>query len=260
MKQKIKVAAVSYLNTKPLLYGLEQFPIRDKIALRVDYPAKIGQELIDDEVDLGLIPVALIPYLKESHIITDYCIGAEGAVGSVFIFSEVPIEQVEDIYMDYQSRSSVALAQMLMQDYWKVSPRPLDAHPGFEKKVGGKTAAVIIGDRALRQLRQNKYVYDLGEYWVKLTGLPMVFAAWVANKALPEAFIEQFNTATGYGTKGTALDTVIAAHHIDYFDLREYYNRYLSFDLTEEKKSGLQLFLQKLKAQQASAPFRTNRG
>lgn len=251
MERKIKVAAVSYLNTKPLLYGIENFPIKEQIELSVDYPAKIGQQLIDNEVDLGLIPVALIPQLPEYHVITNYCIGAEGAVGSVFIFSEAPIEEIKAIYLDYQSRSSVALSQFLMREHWKVNPALLKAEPGFEQKIGGTTAAVIIGDRALKQLHKNKYVYDLGEYWVKHTGLPMVFAAWVSNKKLPENFILSFDQATGYGTKGDALETVIAQNPIDYFDLREYYNRYLSFDLTVEKKKGLQLFLDMIKANKA---------
>src|SRR5438309_6104982 len=102
---KIKVAAVSYLNTKPLLYGIRQHEVLKKIDLIEDYPAKIAQLLINGQVDVGLVPVAIIPKLKEWHIVTDYCIGSEGAVASVCLFSEVPIWEIEKVYLDYQSRT-----------------------------------------------------------------------------------------------------------------------------------------------------------
>ena len=88
--KKIKVGAVSYLNTKPLLYGIKHHPVFQQMELIEDYPSHIAQLLIDDKIDLGLIPVAVIPALKEYHIITDYCIGANGAVASVCLFSQVP--------------------------------------------------------------------------------------------------------------------------------------------------------------------------
>ncbi len=106
------MGAVSYLNTKPLLYGLKHGHTIDNMELIEDYPSKIAQRLLNDEIDLGLVPVAIIPKLKEHHVISDFCIGAEGPVASVCIFSEVPIENVETILLDYQSRTSVALARI----------------------------------------------------------------------------------------------------------------------------------------------------
>lgn len=244
--RKIKVAAVSYLNTKPLLYGFAGSPLMQDMELSVDYPAKIGRQLVEDEVDLGLIPVALIPELREYHIISDYCIGAVGPVASVCLFSDVPLEQVTSLYLDYQSRSSVALARFLLARFWKVSPRLLPAAPGYEEDIRDTVAGIVIGDRALKQRGRNRYIYDLAEAWIRHTGLPMVFAAWISNKVLPQAFISRFNEATGKGTSGEGLEQVIAANPCDYFDLRAYYTRHISYGLTEVKKKGLSRFLEVL--------------
>jgi chorismate dehydratase len=243
---KVKVAAVSYLNTKPLLYGLERLPLKDEIILSVDHPARIGEQLISGEVDLGLIPVALIPRLNDHHVITDYCIGAEGPVASVCLFSDVPLEEITAVYLDFESRSSVALARYLMRKYWKISPKLLEAGPGYEKQITGTVAGVVIGDRALRQRKVSRYIYDLAEAWIDHTGLPMVFAAWISNKPLEEGFIARFNEATGLGTRGPALEDVLNRTTCDFYDLREYYTRHISFELTGRKKEGLAQFLEVL--------------
>lgn len=245
--RKIKVAAVSYLNTKPLLYGFRHAPVQEEMELTVDYPSKIGQQLIDDEVDVGLIPVALIPKLPEYHIISDYCIGAEGPVASVCLFSDVPIEEITSVYLDYQSRTSVALVKFLLKNYWKISPVLLRAEPGYEDDIKDSVAGVVIGDRALQQRTKNNFVYDLAEAWIAHTGLPMVFAAWISNKPLPQEFVTQFNDATGEGTRGEGLEKVITTTPCDFFNLREYYTEHISYDLTAGKKKGLKKFLEVLK-------------
>ena len=242
---KIKVAAVSYLNTKPLLYGIRQHEVLKKMDLIEDYPAKIAQMLIDGEVDLGLIPVAVLPKLKEYHIVTDYCIGSDGAVASVCLFSDVPIWEIEKVYLDYQSRTSVRLAQLLLQEYWKKDVAYIDATgEDFRDKISGTTAGVVIGDRALEQRLQSKYIYDLGEAWKAHTGLPFVFAAWIANKQLPDAFLKKFNEANGIGL--TQLDNIIAQNHFASYDLKKYYTQNISYRLDTKKRAGLQLFLSML--------------
>ena len=117
--KKIRVAAVSYLNTKPMLYGIRHHEVLQEMELVEDYPAKIAQMLIDDQVDVGLIPVAATLKLADWHVVGDYCIGADGAVASVCIFSEVPMEAIETVLLDYQSRTSVNLARVLLKEFWK---------------------------------------------------------------------------------------------------------------------------------------------
>lgn len=235
---------MSYLNTKPLLYGIERSDIMRDLELSIDYPSKIASQLLADEIDMGLIPVAVIPLLSEYFINTSYCIGCDGPVASVCLFSEVPIEAIETVLLDYQSRTSVQLARVLFKEHWNIKPEIIDAREHFEQRIKGATAGVVIGDRALRQRKVSPYVYDLGEAWKQMTGLPFVFAAWVSNKSIDQEFIKRFDEANGVGVKD--IDSVLAALSDNEFDLHEYYTRYISYDLTANKLKGMNLFLEKL--------------
>lgn len=244
--KKIRVGAVSYLNTKPLLYGIERHLILDEIELIADYPSKIAQMLINDQIDVGLIPVAATLKLKEWNIVSDYCIGADGPVASVCLFSENPIEQIDTVLLDYQSRTSVNLAKVLLKEYWKKDVKFVDASgEDFRSEIKENTAGVVIGDRALMQRQKSLFIYDLAEAWKDHTGLPFVFAAWIANKELPIEFKKAFNEANGIGLG--KIDEVLSENNFPYFDLKEYYTKYISYELDQEKRKGLDLFLQKLK-------------
>lgn len=239
------MAAVSYLNTKPLLYGIRHHAVRNEIELVEDYPAKIAQMLIEDKVDIGLIPVAATTKLSEWHVVGDYCIGSEGAVASVCIFSEVPMHEIETVLLDYQSRTSVNLARILLREYWKKEVKFIDASgEDYRSQISGSTAGVVIGDRALEQRLRSKYIYDLGEAWKEHTRLPFVFAAWIANKKLPGRFEKSFNEANAEGL--LQIEEVVKENPFPAFDLRQYYTSCISYELTEEKKKGMRLFLEKL--------------
>ncbi len=218
--------------------------MREEIDLIIDYPANIAKKLLNSEIDIGLVPVAILKEMKEYHILTDYCIGSEGEVASVCIFSEVPIDQIKLVLLDYQSRTSVALAKVLMKEYWKIDPEVKEASTEFREEIKGTTAAVVIGDRAFEQRLLSKYQYDLGEAWMNYTGLPFVFAAWVSNKPLSSNFIDNFNKANAYGFDH--ITEVLLRNPCTVFSLKEYYNKYISFDLTDKKRKGLNLFLDKL--------------
>jgi chorismate dehydratase len=244
LNKKIRVGAVSYLNTKPLLYGIKRSGLMDRIELIEEYPSKIAAMLLNDEIDVGLVPVAVIPKLKESYIITDYCIGAVGEVASVALFSEVPMEQIETVLLDYQSRTSVKLAKVLFKEYWKRGVILQDANEDFRSNIKGNVAGIVIGDRALEQRNISPYMYDLATAWIEFTKLPFVFAAWVANKPLGEDFEDAFNRANAYGVKHIA--EVVKEQVPQHYDLTKYYTENISYDLTDEKRKGLTLFLEKL--------------
>lgn len=241
---KIKVGAVSYLNTKPLLYGIHRSPLLEEMDLVEAYPSKVADMLLNDEIDIGLVPVAIIPRMKEHFIVSDYCIGAEGPVASVALFSDVPLEKVETVLLDYQSRTSVNLARVLLRDHWKIQPELAEAPVDFMDRIRGNTAAVVIGDRAFEQRKRSAYTYDLAEHWIAHTGLPFVFAAWVANKPISPAFMDAFNAANAIGFDH--LDEVIAENPCDTYDLRRYYTENISYKLTDRKREGLALFLSRL--------------
>jgi chorismate dehydratase len=236
------VGAVSYLNTKPLLYGIKRSGLMDKIELIEDYPAKIAAMLLNDEVDVGLVPVAIIPKMKEHFIVTDFCIGAENEVASVCLFSEVPMNEIETVLLDYQSRTSVNLAKILLKYYWKKEVVFEDAKEDFREHITGTTAGIVIGDRALQQRKTSPYIYDLAAAWKDFTKLPFVFAVWIANKKLDEDFIDAFNMANAYGIKH--IDEVLKENVFTDYDLKKYYTENISYELNEDKKRGLGKFLE----------------
>ena len=241
--KKIKISAVSYLNTKPLVHGLLNSKIIDKIDLSLDMPSLCASKLMDGIVDIGLVPAAVIPYIKGAQIISDFCIGASGKVRSVILASQVPVHEIKKIILDYQSRTSIQLVQILAKHYWKIKPEWEKGTPGYiSRDIKDATAAVIIGDRVFKAEKEFKYLYDLSEAWQKMTGLDFVFACWVANKSLDPEFIDEFNEALGEGI--SELPEVIAQIKSSYpeCDLEEYFRENISFPLNESKRKGLELF------------------
>ncbi len=248
MDKRWRIGAVSYLNTRPLLLGIEQESFLNSIDLVKSYPANIAQDLLSGKIDIGLVPVAILPQLSDPHIVSNYVIGANGAVASVALFSEVPIDEIKSIYLDYQSRTSVQLLKILLSQFWKKEVEFIPAIEGYIAQISGTTAGVIIGDRALENLSKYPYVYDLSLAWKQHTGLPFVFAAWVANQPIPAAFMAAFDTANGYGL--AHLDEVIALipAQEQVYDLHKYYTENISYVYDEEMKQGLAAFLNFIKS------------
>lgn len=245
MTDKIKLSVVSYLNSKPFIYGIEQSDVYKNVDLQLDIPSQCARKLVDGQVDIGLIPVAVIPELKEQYIISDYCIGAIGKVSSVMLYSEVPLQSIKKILLDYQSRTSVTLVQILAREFWNIHPEWVAASHNYENQIHGNTAAVIIGDRTFGLENKYPFVYDLSEEWQKFTGLPFVFACWVANKKLPDAFVTSFNAALKYGLdhRKHLIHELIqkGAYKID---VEKYLTKSISYDYDVAKKQALKLFLE----------------
>ncbi len=243
----LKISAVSYLNTIPFIHGLKQSDLIKTIDLQLDYPSICADKLINGTVDLALVPVVAILKLKEAYIISDYCIGANGAVDTVCLYSDVPIEEIESIALDYQSRTSVALLKLLLKDYWRLNPILINEEVGFEDKIKGKHAALVIGDRAFAMNDKHKFIYDLSAIWTEMTGLPFVFAAWVSNSQLSQDFINAFNKALEKGL--TNIDRALAFEVDSYPNCKnpeDYLNNKISYSLDSEKKKGMELFLRKI--------------
>jgi len=243
---KIKISAVSYTNTQPFIYGIRHTDIINKIDLSLDIPADCAQKLIDNQVDIGLIPVAAVINLPYWEIVSDYCIGANGPVNSVFIFSNCPIEDVKTLQLDPESRSSNNLARVLLQHYWKLNPDMIVGAADYGQSQDPNTAFVQIGDRTFGKKDKYAYSYDLAEVWKAFTGLPFVFAAWIANKHIPKDFMTEFNQSLKYGLDNRAV--VIAKLPVrNDFDLDDYLMQKLDFDLNEGKKKALNLFIDYVK-------------
>ena len=237
---------MSYLNTKPLIYGFEKGMMKEEVELVMDYPANIASMLLNDEIDIGLVPVAVLPALKQYHLISDYCIACDGEVASVCLFSEVPINEIKTILLDYQSKTSVALLKILLKDHWNINPKLADTSSGYELSIENTTGGLVIGDRALAQRNQSKYCYDLGLAWKELTGLPFVFAVWVSNKPMDKQFIEKFNMMNSYGLDN--LEGIVAKNNFSSYDLDYYFKKNIIFKPEIDKLEVITLFLEKLKA------------
>lgn len=176
----LRLGAVSYLNTKPLVHGLDAYP--DQFDLRFDVPAKCAELLREGTVDLGLIPA--IEYLRGDYsIVPGIAIASDGEVATVAIFTRKPIAKVETLALDLSSRTSVALTRVLCAKRWGIAPKFTSAEPDLEAMLQKADAALVIGDPAfdIDPAAQNVTKIDLGAEWKALTGLPFVYATWVGR-------------------------------------------------------------------------------
>jgi len=176
----LRLGAVSYLNTKPLVYGLDAHP--DQFDVRFDVPAKCAELLHENEVDLGLIPA--IEYLRGDYaIVPGIAIASDGDVATVAVFTRKPMDQVATLALDLSSRTSVALTRVLCAKRWMIAPKFTPAEPDLEAMLQKADAALVIGDPAFEidPASHNVTKVDLGAEWKALTGLPFVYAMWVGR-------------------------------------------------------------------------------
>lgn len=247
---KIRISAVRYANTYPFIYGLTITGFDKKAIIETDHPADCAAKLITGRSDIGLIPVAVLPLLKESHIISDFCIGANGRVRTVQLMSNTDLRDIQTVYLDYRSRTSVNLVKVLAKNKWKTEFDWKGTSDGFDfVQIKEKEAVVLIGDQCFEFENKYKFKYDLAWEWKDYTGLPFVFACWTANRVLPADFIEEFNSALKTGVNN--IDMVVKhfgnTGSIKGSELNEYLTQNIDFNLNAEKRKALKLFLELLK-------------
>jgi chorismate dehydratase len=242
----VKISIVNYSNTLPFKWALRNSPILKEIDLQEDIPSICAQKLKFNQVDLALVPVALIPELTSYNIESRFCIGADGAVDSVKLYSEVPLQNIKKVVLDYQSRSSITLTRVLFKNFWKKEVEFIDAGPGFEENISGNSAAVVIGDRTFALNGRFSHEFDLAAEWKKFTGLPFVFAAWVSVQKLDADFMKRFDETLAYGLAHIeqAVDSSPIHSSITRPKILDYLHNKIDYGFDENKKKALQLFLQ----------------
>ena len=240
---KHTVSIVNYYNTTPFIYGINHSGFKSQINLELDIPSVCAQKLKSKQVEIGLVPVAILPELESYQIITDYCIGAIGKVDSVKLFSERPLHELTHVLLDYQSKTSVTLVQVLNKHFWKKNIQFVNASEGFENQITGTTGAVIIGDRTFG-LTSHTYQYDLAEEWQNFTGLPFVFACWVSNVTLEDNFINEFNNALSYGVNHIEESVSEKPNHALGDKALDYLKNKISYNFDANKRKALQKFLE----------------
>jgi chorismate dehydratase len=247
---KIRISAVKYANTYPFIYGLKESGFEKKVDLETDHPSECAAKLIDNRADVGLIPVGALPLLKEYHIISVYCIGANGNVRTVLLLSNSPFEEISTVYLDYRSRSSVNLVKVLAANSWKRNFSWMNTVKGFDfEGIKPHEAVVLIGDQCFEFEKSFRHKVDLAGAWKDFTGLPFVFACWTSNKELDPEFIDDFNKALSPGVNN--IDAVVEKFgktgKIRDGDLRKYLTENIDYEFTEDKKKALGLFLEYMK-------------
>ena len=173
----VRLGAVSYLNTKPLVEGLDERT--DLFAVRFDVPAQCAALLHEGRIDVGLIPA--VEYLRGDYrIVPDVAIGSDGPVASVAVFTKVPVADIRTLALDISSRTSVALTRILCSVKWGIAPKLIPSEPNMRAMLARADAALIIGDPALDidDAATGLTKVDLGREWQELTGLPFVYAMW----------------------------------------------------------------------------------
>jgi chorismate dehydratase len=240
----VRLGAVSYLNTKPIVHGLDQRP--DLFTIRLDVPAQCAMLLHEGRVDLGLIPA--IEYLRGAYrIVPGVAIGSDGPIASVAVFSRVPIDRIETVALDMSSRTSAALTRILCAKRWQIAPRFLPADPDLRTMLERADAALLIGDLALvaEASTYSATKIDLGAEWKAMTGLPFVYAMWTGRDgAIDPPHAAELNAARDRGV--ATLDGIAAQFAEGDARLesraRAYLRDNLKYGLGDAERAGLGRF------------------
>ena len=182
----LRIGAVSYLNTKPLVWGLaERLP---HARLSFDLPSRLADDLSQGQLDIALIPAVETFQRPDYAIVSNACIACRGPVWSVKLFSRVAPEQIRTLAVDEGSRTSAALVRILLGERWQVFPRTLPLPIQIDPASVEADALLLIGDRAIHEPHGVWHtVWDLGQEWQEWTHLPFVFAMWTARPGLSSA-------------------------------------------------------------------------
>jgi len=237
----IRIGAVNYLNTKPLIYELEALAPSAELVL--DVPSALADRLAAGELDVALIPV--IEYFRAGtySVVPDISIASRGPVLSVTLFSRVPWAGIRTVALDEGSRTSAALAQILLRKRHGVTPAILPLSMTQQAEDIEADAVLLIGDRAMRAcLPGFAYAYDLGQEWHDWTSLPFVYAFWAVRPGVElgdvaEALAE--SKRRGCAKCGEIAQREAAGLGLDAGFCRRYLNNIIHFDLGPREQAGL---------------------
>ena len=247
---KLRVGIVNFLNSKPLAWGFLNGHHADLFAATYHPPAMVARLLGQGALDIGLIPSVEVQRIPGLKILPDLCVASTHEVKSVILVSRGPLEQVRRVALDQNSRTSVALLRILLQERG-IHPEYLHERPDPERMLSEADAALLIGDPALKVERDKYQVIDLAAEWNALTGLPFVFAVWAvrAGVDLPDLSF-YFKSSLRYGL--SSIDTLsreaAAELGLDSADVRSYLTENLHYFLRHDELAGLEEFYRRAHA------------
>jgi chorismate dehydratase len=245
---KLRVCAVNFLNTTPLVWGMLHGPQQGQFELDFRIPSACADRMANGEADIGIVPCFELTR-QDLEIIPGTGIACHGPVRSILLVSRKPAGQIRTLAVDTSSRTSVQLARVILERRYGAEYTAIPHAPDLDAMLRLADAALIIGDPALRlDPEQLPYeVHDLGSEWVEMTGLPMVFAVWAARKGVVTAgVVKAFRESCRYGLD--RMDEIVAAEsaRLGFGTplVRDYLTRHIVHELGTREYQGMDLFLQ----------------
>ncbi len=183
----LRISAISFLNTAPLMWDFENGPsagqLRQDFQISYTIPSHCAQQLKEGSADIGIIPVAAYVSIPDLVIVPDVAIAAKNKVRSILLVSKTPLEKIRSVATDDSSRTSAALVEIFLRRFVGTDPGFTRQKPDLKEMLQWHDAALLIGDPALQARVDGYYVFDLAEEWRRWTGRPFVFAFWAMRKA-----------------------------------------------------------------------------
>lgn len=254
MSSLLRVRAVSYLNTSPLVWGFLHGPQQDLFDIRGSLPAECADALRNGDADIGLVPVIELARQPDLLVLPGCSIACDGAVRSILLVSSKRLDQIHTIAADSGSRTSVAMTQVLFSQRFNRVPRMLPYKPELSAMLDMADAALIIGDPALHIDPAMKSwngrpveVHDMGAMWVETMKAPMVFAVWAVKQSVAERVLEApFVESKEFGI--AHLEDIVALEskrlELEPALVDRYLRRHIRYDFGESESAGLRRFLE----------------
>ncbi len=249
LSRKKKLGAVSFLNTKPLIYGIERNLFPHNFELIKAIPSSLAVQLNAGNLDVALIPS--IAYAKNSpslKIVPECGIIAHGPVNSIRLYFNKDLKSIRTVALDISSMTSVVLTKIILAEKYEIKPEFIAANPDIKKMLASADAALVIGDTALFKTRSTDVNYiDLAEEWLDMTGLPFVFAVWAGRSGA----ITLDDTQAIISSKNLGLDNIDAVcraaaeeYNADFNLVRSYLTENVQFNLGEEEVAGMKQYFE----------------
>jgi chorismate dehydratase len=251
---RLRISAISYLNTAPLMWDFEHSSAGTTFDISYTLPAQCADSLREGSADIGIIPAAAYCSIADLSIVPEVAIASRRAVRSILLVSKVPLAEIRTVALDTSSMTSVALTKVLFAKWWGGERTFSAMAPDVELMLAKYDAGLVIGDPAL-QIDRSRYVtYDLAEEWIRLTGKPFVFAFWaVRQAALQDAqsnldLAAVFQQSRDQGLKPENLNHIVRAWALrlglSESMVRDYLTHSIHYSLDAECLAGLRLFYQ----------------
>lgn len=252
--RRLRIGAVSYLNSKPLVYGIEQ--ALPDAQIRFDLPSRLADDLAQERLDVALVPIVEYFRQPDFRLLSNACVGCRGPVLSVKLYFRTPPAEVKRLALDEGSRTSAALSRVLLAEQFGVKPELKQLAIGDQLDDADADAVLLIGDRAMRQSDDDCCeVWDLGDRWCRWTELPFVFAAWIAGPDLPvdaSAVADALERVRDQGVAnlGKIASTEAVKLGLDTATAKDYLQRNLHFILGPGERLGMRAFAERCLAMQ----------